>query len=48
MVDGAKCNSHNSGGHFKKLTLKMAAERKKSYIFVIELKVQVRLNAVTT
>ena len=28
MVDGAKFNSHDSGSYFKKLTLKMATERK--------------------
>ena len=28
MVDGAKFNSHDSGGHFKSRYLKMAAARK--------------------
>ena len=28
MVDGAKFNSYDSGGHFKNILLKMAAARK--------------------
>ena len=43
MVDGAKFNSQDSGGHLKSRLLKMAAARKIHSIFVIKLKLQVRL-----
>ena len=44
MVDGAKFNSHDSGSHFKKSTFKNGYWKKKSYMFVTELKLQVRLS----
>ena len=43
MVDGAKFNSHDSGSHFKKSTFKNGYQKKKEYIFVTGLKLQVRL-----
>ena len=50
MIDGAKFNSHDSGSHFKKSTFKNGHWKEKSYIFVTELKLQVRgiEHAVTT
>ena len=44
MVDGAKFNSHFNSTHFKKATLKNSYWKKKSYIFVAELKLQESLN----
>ena len=44
MVYGAKFNSHDSGSHFKKSTFKNDYQKKNSYIFVTELKLQVRLS----
>ena len=43
MVYGAKFNSHDSGSHFRKSTFKNGLWKKNSYIFVTELKLQIRL-----
>ena len=43
MVDGAKFKSHDSDSHLGCRLIKIAAERKRSNIFVTELKLQVRL-----
>ena len=47
MVDGAKFNSHDSGNHFKKSIFKHWYWKKNSYIFVTELKLQVKLSMQT-
>ena len=44
MVDGAKFNSHDSGSHFNKSNFKNGCWKKNSWIFVSELKLQVRLS----
>ena len=40
MMDGASFNSHDSGSHFNKSTLNSGYWKKKSQIFVTELKLQ--------
>ena len=43
MVDGAIFNSYDSGSHFKKSNFKWLM-KKSSYIFVTELRLQIRLS----
>ena len=44
MVDGAKFKSYDKGGHFYMYTFKNGRYKKNSHIFVIKLKLQVRLS----
>ena len=44
MVDAAKFNSHDSGGHFQKSTFKNGRCKKYSNIFVTKFKLQVRFS----
>ena len=47
-MDGAKFNSLDSGSHFKKSIFKNGHWKKKSHIFVTELKLQVRFERAVT